>query len=84
MVVYLHVGLRFQNRGEVLLGYGRVCFGAFKSEHVSEAKRKIFRFVGVHSAQSLTVKANASLMILARSPVNQILLRSRSDITFLW
>ncbi len=30
MVVYLCVGRRFQNKGEVLLGYGRVCFGAFK------------------------------------------------------
>ncbi len=29
-VVYVCVGWRFQNRGKVLLGYGRVCFGAFK------------------------------------------------------
>ncbi len=26
MVVYVHVGWRFQNKGEVLLGYGRVGF----------------------------------------------------------
>ncbi len=31
MVVY--VGRRFQNRGEVLLEYGRVCFGALKYQH---------------------------------------------------
>ncbi len=33
MVAYVRVGWRFQNRGEVLLGYGRVCFGAFKYQH---------------------------------------------------
>ncbi len=33
MVVYTSVGRRFQNKGEVLLGYGRVCFNAFKYEH---------------------------------------------------
>ncbi len=43
----------------------------------------IFRFVGVRSAQSLTAKANAPLMFRSRSLVNQIPLRSRSDITFL-
>ncbi len=32
-VVYLPVGRRFQNRGEVLLGYGRVRFGSFKYQH---------------------------------------------------
>ncbi len=32
MVVYVHVGRRYQNRGEVLL-YGCVCFGAFKYQH---------------------------------------------------
>ncbi len=30
MVVYVRVGRRYQNRGEVLLGFGYVCFGAFK------------------------------------------------------
>ncbi len=30
IVVFVHVGQRFQNKGEFLLGYGRVCFGAFK------------------------------------------------------
>ncbi len=38
----------------------------------------ILRFVGVRSSQSLTAKANAPLMFC--SPVNQIPLRSRSDI----
>ncbi len=33
MVVYVRVGRRFQNRGELLLGYERVCFGAFKYQH---------------------------------------------------
>ncbi len=28
-----HVGRRFQNKGEVLLGYGRVFYGAFKYQH---------------------------------------------------
>ncbi len=42
----------------------------------------IFLFVGVRSAQSLTAKANAPLMFRSRSPVNQIPIRSRSDINF--
>ncbi len=33
VVMYVRVGWRFQNRGEVLLGYGRVCFAAFKYQH---------------------------------------------------
>jgi len=33
MVVYVRVGWRFKNKGEVLLAYGRVCFGAFKHQH---------------------------------------------------
>ncbi len=33
MVVYVCVGRRFKNKGEVLLAYGRVCFGAFKHQH---------------------------------------------------
>ncbi len=36
MVVYVRVGLIFQNKGEVLLlGYGRVCFGVLKYKHRS-------------------------------------------------
>ncbi len=36
MVVYVHVGLIFQNKGEVLLlGYGRVCVGVLKYKHRS-------------------------------------------------
>ncbi len=27
------LGQRYQNMGEVLLGYGHVCFGAFKYQH---------------------------------------------------
>ncbi len=27
------MGRRYQNRGEVLLGYGPVCFAAFKYQH---------------------------------------------------
>ncbi len=56
------------------------------AEHVSEAERSsvtlssILRFVGVRSAQSLTAKANSPLMFRSRSPVNQIPLRSCSDI----
>ncbi len=53
-------------------------------EHVSEAEKCDAQlnipFVGVHSSQSLTAKANAPLMFRSRSPVNQIPLRSRSDI----
>ncbi len=33
MVVYVSVGQRYQNKGKVLLGYGHVCFGAFKYQH---------------------------------------------------
>ncbi len=40
----------------------------------------MFCFVGVRSAQSLTAKANTPLMFRSRSPVNQISLRSHSDI----
>ncbi len=32
-LVYICGGRRFQNRGEVLLEYGRICFGAFKYQH---------------------------------------------------
>ncbi len=32
-VVYVRVGQRYQNRGEDLLEYGCVCFGAFKYQH---------------------------------------------------
>ncbi len=54
-----------------------------QSEHVSNILKyvsSIFRFVGVRSAQLLMAKANAPLMFRSRSPVNQIPLRSRSDI----
>ncbi len=33
MGAYVRVGWRFRNRGEVLLGYGRVSFVAFKYKH---------------------------------------------------
>ncbi len=45
-----------------------------------ERSRLILHFVGMRSAQSLTAKANAPLMFFSRSPINQILLRSRSHI----
>ncbi len=32
-VVYVRVGRRYQNRGEVLLDYEHVCFFAFKYQH---------------------------------------------------
>ncbi len=53
-------------------------------EHMSGVSlSSIFRFVCVRSTHSLTSKANAPLMFRSRSPVNQIPLRSRSDIKFL-
>ncbi len=45
--------------------------------------RSIFRFVGMRTAQSLMAKANTPLMFCSHSPVNQIPLRSRSDIKYL-
>ncbi len=32
-VGYVYVGRIYQNRGETLLGSGRVCFGDFKYQH---------------------------------------------------
>ncbi len=51
-------------------------------EHVSEAKRSgsIFSSVCVRSAQSFTVKSNAPLKIISRSPVNRISLKSPAHI----
>ncbi len=48
-------------------------------EHVSEAERLNIPLC-VRSAQSFTAKANALLMIRSRSPVNRILLKSRTHI----